>query len=474
MADSLSELAGSVRTGGCSASELIEESINRIEAVNPTLNFLAATAYDQALAAASDPGRLGAGGPLDGLPLLVKDLEDVTGLATRQGSLLSSSEPATATSPSVAKLVAAGAIIVGKATLPEFAIEGFTSSRLHGSTGNPWVPALSPGGSSGGSAAALSCGAVAIATATDGGGSARIPAAFCGLLGLKPTNGLIGRWPAPDWLAFSTDGFMTTSAADLRLLATVMAGPVSGDPTALPLPAVSRVLAQGLPKAKSLFACVRTSALGEVSPAISTLLDEAVSAISSLLGVEPHWLAPGSLFEGTDPDLDWFILATTEHLSAIRSRGIDPTDPSLHVASRAFFDQGAAIDVEHYLVAARNRFEHVRSVDELLGSNGILVTPTVISEGWMADGRLTEDGEPAELPPSVYNTALANMTGHPALSIPAGILPNGLPFGVQVIAPRYSDGWLLDLAERFEERFPWPRHAPGFHPLSNTSNKSNE
>ena len=466
MSRDLTELAGKVRLGNCSAIELVEESIERIEATNSALNFLAAESFDAARSAAVDPRRFGAGGPLDGLPLLVKDLEDVAGFATRAASLLSSETPATTTSPSVTKLVEAGAIIVGKATLPEFAIEGYTSSRLLGSTGNPWVPSLSPGGSSGGSAAALSCGAVAIATATDGGGSARIPASFCGLLGFKPTNGLIGRWPVPDWMALSTDGVMAVSSADLRLLANVMAGPVPGDPTALPTPAVPAVLSSRLPTAPRVLVCERTSPLGPVPSSLRALLDDFVQSLTSLLEAEARWLEPGSFLGEGDPDLDWFVLAAAEHRAAIRERGIDPTDSLLHQASRAFFDHGAGVEIDGYLEVARRRFGYVRALDELLGSDGLLVTPTVISEGLMADGRLDAATERLDLPAAVINTALANMTGHPAISLPAGLLPSGLPFGVQVIAPRWADGWLLDLAERYEECRPWPKVAPGFAPFS--------
>ena len=135
------------------------------------------------------------------------------------------------------RLRAAGAIVVGKTNQPEFAFAGFTTNALYGTTTNPWGTDWSPGGSSGGSGAALAAGMAAIATATDGGGSIRIPAAFCGLAGLKPTNGVIGREPIPDWIDLSTFGPFATSIADVRLLLSMEAGPVPGDPSALPVPA---------------------------------------------------------------------------------------------------------------------------------------------------------------------------------------------------------------------------------------------
>jgi len=156
----------------------------------------------------------------------------LAGHPTRKGSLaLRDAPPATSNGVVPERLRRAGAIVVGKSTLPEFAIEGYTANELTGVTRNPWNEAYSPGGSSGGSAAALAAGLVGVATATDGGGSIRIPASLCGLVGIKPTNGMVGRWPAPDWIDYSTDGPFATASDDLRLLYDVMIGPTPGDPS---------------------------------------------------------------------------------------------------------------------------------------------------------------------------------------------------------------------------------------------------
>src|SRR5512144_397347 len=155
------------------------------------------------------------------------------GMRTTFGSLAFEDAPAATTDALVvARLRAAGAIVVGRTNLPEFATEGYSSNLLWGTTRNPWNPERTTGGSSGGSAAALAAGMAAIATATDGGGSIRIPAAYCGLAGLKPTNGVIGRDPIPDWIDLSTDGPFSPHADDLAVLLDVLRGPTSGDPTA--------------------------------------------------------------------------------------------------------------------------------------------------------------------------------------------------------------------------------------------------
>src|SRR2546430_7009252 len=234
----LAPLAAAVRSGALPARRLVQESLRRIEAardlnaviaVRPAGPLADADHLDASVRRGADPG------PLAGLPLLVKDIEDAAGLPTTFGSLLRAGQaPARCDGIVARRLRAAGAILVGKTNVPEFAFEGFTANRLFGATGNPWVRGLSPGGSSGGSAAALAAGLAPLATATDVGGSVRIPAALCGLVGLKTTSGLIGRDPglvSPD---LNGHGPMAATIADARLLLGILVGPVNGDPAALP------------------------------------------------------------------------------------------------------------------------------------------------------------------------------------------------------------------------------------------------
>ena len=226
----LHEIAASVRQGQVSAEALVAESLGRIERLDGPINAVVLTRGDGAFAdAAAIDARVEAGedpGPLSGLPLLVKDNEDAAGLPTTFGSLLREhAEPAERDCEVVSRFRAAGAIVVGKTNLPEFAFEGFTANRLFGETHDPWALDWSPGGSSGGSGAALAAGMAPLATGTDGGGSIRIPAAFCGLVGLKPTGGLIGHDPTPSWIDLSTKGPLASSVADAALLLEVMRGP---------------------------------------------------------------------------------------------------------------------------------------------------------------------------------------------------------------------------------------------------------
>ncbi len=200
----LAELADAVRKGKVDPVDLVDESLRRIEASHDTLNAVTALRAHEARAEAAASPRTG---PLAGLPLLVKDMARCAGMTTTFGSpLYAGAEPDTYDDVVVARLRAAGAIVVGRSNTPAFGHTAVTTNQLYGPTRNPWNPERSPGGSSGGSAAALIAGLVPLATSSDGGGSVRIPASCCGLVGLKPTMGAIGRNVLPRWMSLSTQG----------------------------------------------------------------------------------------------------------------------------------------------------------------------------------------------------------------------------------------------------------------------------
>lgn len=461
----VTRLSRAVREHRITATELVSASIERLSA-NRSLNVAAEEAFDDALAEAALVDRDGrAHGPLLGVPTLVKDLEDWRGHPTRKGSLaLADAAVATSSGVTPQRLIDAGAVVVGKSTLPEFAIEGYTANLLTGETRNPWNPDYSPGGSSGGSAAAIAAGLVGVATATDGGGSIRIPASLCGLVGIKPTNGMIGRWPAHDWMDYSTDGPFATTVDDLRLLFDVMIGPVAGDPSAPPR-ALADVMARHRGGPVTLYAAERTSALGPLPEAVRAAFSDAVSAVGDLFGARVEWREAEGFFPDGDPDLDWFTVTTAEHVAALGRPWVLEHMDRFHVATQEFLSTGLAVTAEEYLAARRRRYLYVRTMDELLGESAVLLTPTVASEGWLADGRLNADSVVHGLPPEVYSTAMQNVTGHPALTIPMGQLPTGLSFGLQLTAAHFHDYRLLDLATIIEAAHPWPRVAPGFVPL---------
>ncbi len=460
----LQELVRLVREREVSARELVERSLRAIEWHDGELNAVVRLRTEEALAEAdlvdarvARDERLG---PLAGLPLLAKEVHDVAGLPSTQGSLVyADALPAARDCLHIARLRGAGAIVVGKTNIPEFCFEGFSANLVYGVTHNPWAPAWSPGGSSGGSAAALAAGFAPIATASDGGGSIRIPAAFCGLAGFKPTHGLVAREGVPSWMDFTTDGPLATTVADLRALLAVEAGPAAGDPAALPAGVVDVTAAGRSPR--RVFAVSRFADWGPLPDAVAGLFAEALRALESNLGVAVELLQPAEVLSTGNIDADWTVTAAAEQAHEIGREWIEANAERLHPAFRGAMRFGLHVTFEEYMAARRRRFAYVRELDELLGDDGVIVTPTMAVDGYPADGLLSGEDLPGT-PFSAYNTQAQNVTGHPALSVPAGVCPNGVPFGLQITGPRCADGLVLDLGQAWEEARPWPRVVPGY------------
>ncbi|MEX2274458.1 MAG: amidase [Actinomycetota bacterium] len=459
----LAELAADVRERRASAADLVRRCLERIDERNGSLNAVIARADESALTQAmAITERISAGeevGALAGIPVLVKDVEDVAGMRTTHGSLLHAEDPpANRDALVVRRLRAEGAIVVGKTNVPEFATDGCTDNRIFGSTCNPWVPARSPGGSSGGAAAALAAGIAPIATATDGGGSVRIPASFCGLAGLKPTKGIIGRDPIPIWMDLSTAGPLASSIADLRLLLSTLAGPADGDPTALPtwIPKPGLTI---LPH--RVYALERNSPAGPLPGPVQDVFTDALGSIETDLGLEVEQIHHERIYGAGNIDEDWFTYIAAEHAHYLGRERIEANADSFTPGFLETMREGLVITAEQYLAVRRRRFEYCRALDELLGEDGLLVQPTMPTEGWDPTGA-TPDDPNASAAATAYNTQAANITAHPALSVPAGRLPDGMPFGLQITGPRFRDGLVLEFGARWERANAWPSTAPGY------------
>ncbi len=459
----LGELGSAVRARRVSAEELVRTSLERIERLNPPLNAVIsvreravdeARRLDRRVASGEDPG------PLAGVPLLVKDMEDVEGVPTTYGSLVFADAPAAVADGLIPRrLTAAGAIVVGKTNQPEFACAGFTDNLLYGSTRNPWNLECSPGGSSGGSAAAMASGMVPIATATDGGGSIRIPAACCGLVGLKPTNGVIGREPIPEWIDLSTFGPLGQSVADVRVLLELESGPVPGDPSALPYPLTIR---DELPS--RVIAAPRLVDYGPLPGAVQELFDEALGAFERDLGLPIERIAAGDIFRSGNPSEDWVVTCALEHVHHLGWDLCDANADRFSPAFHGFVEFARKTSLDEYMAARRRRFGYARELDLLLGDDAVLLTPTNCFEAMAPDGVDQANGLAAEGPDS-YNTDPQNVTGHPAISVPAGLSTRGVPFGLQITAPRFRDDMALTVAAAWERTNPWPLVAPGYEPF---------
>ncbi len=460
MTGPLTRITSAVRDGRVNARDVVAAALDALTRHDPELGVLAgrdADAAERQLAELAT--RHGEPLPLAGAPVLVKDLEDWAGHPTVKGSrTLLDAPPASTSSPVVTRLLTAGAIPVGKSTLPEFAIEGYTTNLVTGATRNPWDPSLSPGGSSGGSASALAAGLALVGTATDGGGSVRIPASLCGLLGLKPTNGMIGRSPAPDWIDYSTDGILATSADDLDLLLGVLAGGVAGDPNPV-------ALRTPVSRPWRLVAAPQTSSAGPLDPEVEAAFLAATEVVSSVLRAPLEWREPSYFLAVGDPDADWYRVCATEHVMSIGRERVEREWDLYHPATRDFFARGLATTTDEYLAARRRRFDWVRLLDELLGEDTLLVTPVVTRAGWPAEGPRDDSGQVIGLPPDYLATVLQNITGLPAISIPLG-MAGTLPFGLQVTGPRGSDRELIAVAAAVQAAHPWPLSAPGYPTLA--------
>jgi Asp-tRNA(Asn)/Glu-tRNA(Gln) amidotransferase A subunit family amidase len=457
----LEALASAVRERRVSAEELVLESVRRIERAQD-VNAVVALHPEEAAAEARalDP-RLARGeeaGPLAGLPLLVKDIEDARGFPTTFGSLLfADAPPAERDGVQSKRLRGAGAILLGKTNTPEFALFGHTANRLFGATRNPWNQAYSPGGSSGGSGAALAAGLAPLATATDVGGSIRIPAAACGLVGLKPSAGRVGRDPILGTPDMNHMGPLAPTVADARLLLSLLAGPVAGDPFSLPAAPIGP---DRLPQ--RLLAAARFAPAVPLQAEIDSSFREAVDAVEAAIGVPAEALQPEQVLpSGFDPD-DWGRIIGAEQAYALGRERIEREADRLDTDAREFLEFGLSVSTDEYAAARSRRYRYTLELDRLLGEDGVLLTPTLTVDGWTPEGR-TADGE--SLPWWVFNTEVANFTGHPAISVPAGRTANGVPFGLQIIGPRFGDEVVLGVAAAFEASRPWPPVAHGHEPF---------
>ena len=451
-----------VRAGEVSSRELVELYLERIERLDPRLNSFRTVMADSALDEAdrADSGRAaGQELPLLGVPVAIKDSTDVAGEVTTHGTA-TFDEPATEDSEMVKRLKGAGAVVLGKTNLPEFAIFGFTESMSWGATRNPWDPHRTPGGSSGGSGAAVAAGLVGGASASDGAGSIRIPATNCGLFGLKPQRGRISLAPDREhWHGMSVNGCLTRNVLDTALYLDVTAGSAPGDAHTPPPPARSFVeFARSSPgrlriawssKAPRLIAF--PTRLAESNRAA---LEDMARTLESL-GHEVRERAPdyGSVGNGV----------SALYLSGIRDEMRKAPHPErLEARTRGFARLGAAYAGPRTRRARRSIAKHAERVNRLFDDHDVFVTlvspvPPVEVGRWEGRSTLrTLLGMSSVYPyPGTWN-----YLGNPAASVPAGFTDDGLPLSVQLVGRPNDEGTLLSLAAQLEAERPWADHRP--------------
>ncbi len=462
------DTATRIRNGEVSAREVVEESIARIEKLDPELNAMVHTRFDEALA---DVERGLPDGPLRGVPIVIKDLgADVAGLPSTRGSRLFAEGVAAQDSAVVARYRAAGMVVLGTTNSPELGKNASTEPVLHGPTRNPWALDHSPGGSSGGSAAAVSAGMVPVAHGNDGGGSIRIPAAMCGLLGLKPSRGRVPSWPYPSALSspVSVHHALTTTVRDSAVLLDVVAGHVPGD--AYGAPSTPRSFADHLAvRSPRLRIGWSTAALGGVP--VHADCAAAVERAAELCAGLGHDVSEVTL--NHDPAQ---VMAASGTIMAVelvvgverrlRDLGRELCEDDLEPFTHVLLQHGRTITGAQTAEALQVAQEVGWQVGRLFADYDVLLLPTLAQPvpplGLLDTTRpetLYEHGTTY----SIF-TSLFNVTGQPAMSVPFGTDTAGLPVGVQFAADLGEEGQLLQLAAEVEQAAPWPRYAPPYRP----------
>jgi aspartyl-tRNA(Asn)/glutamyl-tRNA(Gln) amidotransferase subunit A len=440
------DLAAAYRTGELTPVQALEACLARAEAVTPALN--AVVTFDRAgaaAAAADSAARWRAGaprGPLDGVPVTVKDNLFVGGLRATWGSRLFADHVAPRDDIPVARLRAAGAVILGKTNTPEFALSGFTDNPVFGSTGNPWAPDLQPGGSSGGAVAAVAGGIGPVALATDAGGSLRRPAGHAGVATVKPTTGLVPRrWGFPPLAAdFQVIGPIARSVRDLRATLDVIAAPRP----AAPAPRRLRIRA------------VPDCAGAPVDPGIRAAFADALQTLAELGHAIEEVAAPW------DPEEVTALFGTLASAGVARVVTRHPGWEDLVTPGiRAQAEAGLRLSAPDY-VAALDRVAVLRAeLTDWIGACDVLATPSSAVLPWPRAQPFpgTVDGRPAgPRAAAIYSTAV-NLAGLPAVVVPSGPV-GGLPTGLQLVGAPFTEALLLDLAARYEALRPWRRLAP--------------
>jgi aspartyl-tRNA(Asn)/glutamyl-tRNA(Gln) amidotransferase subunit A len=454
------ELLELYRRRELSPVEAARAVLERMDARNAVTNAYCLVREDETMAAArASERRWQAGEPdglLDGVPVSVKDLLLTAGWPTLRGSrTIDAAGPWPDDAPAVARLREHRAVLLGKTTTPEFGWKGVTDSPLTGVTRNPWDPARTPGGSSGGSAAAVASGLGPLSVGTDGGGSVRIPASFCGIVGLKPTQGRVPVYPPSTFGSLSHVGPMARTVADAALLLDVLSSPDFRDTLALDRPvAVGAEVSSGR---VSGLRVAYSPALGyaKVDPEVAGAVRGAVSALESA-GARVTLADPGFADPIGTFTVLWYAGAAqlVDGIPAGRRHLIDPGLAGVAAAGRHY----SALD---YLQALRERSELGIAMGAFHQAYDLLVTPTEPIVAFAAGAEVPAvSGEPhwTSWTPFTYPF---NLSHQPAATVPCGFSAAGLPIGVQVVGPRHADALVLSACAAIEAALPWRDRWPG-------------
>jgi aspartyl-tRNA(Asn)/glutamyl-tRNA(Gln) amidotransferase subunit A len=457
---SATELLGLYRRRELSPVEATRAVLARIDAQNALTNAYCLVRDDEALASAKQSEQRWhvqePVGLLDGVPVSIKDLLLTSGWPTLRGSLtIDKAGPWTVDAPAVARVREHGAVLLGKTATPEFGWKGVTDSPLTGVTRNPWDPGRTAGGSSGGAAAAVASGMGPLAVGTDGGGSIRIPASFCGIVGLKPTHGRVPVYPPSTFGTLSHVGPMARTVDDAALLLDALGSPDFRDPLALdrqaPVSAeldAARIGGQRVAYSPALgYAKVDPEVAAAVQGAVTAL--EQAGALVTL--ADPGFVSPLPAF-----DVLWYAGAAkiVDDIPEDRGHLIDPGLAEIAEEGRRYSAVG-------YLQALRERAELGIAMGDFHQTYDLLVLPTEPIVAFAAGAEVPDGSAQPRWTSWTPFTYPFNMSHQPAATVPCGFSAAGLPIGVQVVGPRHADGLVLAACAAIEAALPWRDRWPG-------------
>jgi amidase len=464
---SATELAALVRAGDVSAPELVEASLRRIDELQPTINAFTHVAHDAALA---DAGAIEAGDPraFAGVPIAIKDNRPVVGMPMTMGSDIFGDFVPGHDAYLVRRLREAGFVIVGKTSMPEMGILPTTEPRRFGPARNPWNPERTPGGSSGGAAAAVAAGMVAVAHGNDGGGSIRIPAACCGLVGLKPARGRVSVGPDGGHSFLVADGVLTRNVEDTARVLDVLAGPELGDASWAPPPPAAgyRALSQ-IDPGRLRIGLTATPPLEDVvvDPASERAAHDGGALLESL-GHHVQEIAPPWSGLNLLPDFTRAfgpLVSFTTWLGGWLNKR-EATAEDVEPLTWALYQHACTQDTMKYLQAEYRLESVARSMVQQLAEFDVVLTPVVarrpvpIGEiDGLGSDPMVKFRKSGHFTPF---TAIFNVTGQPAISLPLYHGEDGLPTAVQLVGPPAREEVLLSLASQLEAALPWRDRHP--------------
>jgi Asp-tRNA(Asn)/Glu-tRNA(Gln) amidotransferase A subunit family amidase len=451
-----------VKTGKIGARELLNGTLAKLRALNQSLNAIT-DFYDGPLLEKSVA--MTGKGPFEGVPFLVKQLmADCAGTPTTLGSRFFASQPvAVADSAAVARMRRAGLVIVGRTNTSEFGLAPTTEPAFGGATLNPWRKGLSPGGSSGGSAAVVAARGMPMAHATDGGGSIRIPAALCGLFGLKPSRGRVSLAPIGETLAGAgAQHCVSISVRDSAALLDALAGSEPGDPYTAPAAGSFLAATQRAP-GKLRVAFMRKPVGGaSLDPVLVAAVERTASLLEGL-GHQVEEAVPDYDATASGEALGTIMAANTWTNIQIRANGRVPGPDDLEPVTRQAAEDGRQISAHDYIRAVQTFHRTGRQLGAFFQRHDVLLSPTIARVS-LPLGEVRMDGSAEQyqqgLAPMVAFTSVCNAAGVPAMSLPLAWSDDGLPIGLQFVGRFGAEEMLFSLAAQLERALPWRDRKP--------------